>query len=80
MVRPDRDALSGVVEVDETYIGGAKPGKRGRGAAGKSLVAVAIELRGRKLGRVRLRRIVDASARIDFICPRLRRNRQCCAD
>ena len=47
MVRPSRNALSGVVEVDETYIGGAKSGKRGRGAAGKSLVAVAIELKGR---------------------------------
>ena len=62
MVRPSRNALSGVVEVDETYIGGAKSGKRGRGAAGKSLVAVAIELKGKKLGRVRLRQIADASA------------------
>jgi hypothetical protein len=38
MVRPGRDSLSGMVEVDETYIGGEKPGKRGRGALGKSLV------------------------------------------
>ena len=30
--------LSGVVEVDETYIGGRRKGKRGRGAAGKSPV------------------------------------------
>jgi hypothetical protein len=37
MVRPDRDRLSGIVEVDETYIGGEKPGKRGRGAGGKQL-------------------------------------------
>ncbi len=35
MVRPGRDRLGGAVEVDETYIGGSKPGKRGRGAAGK---------------------------------------------
>lgn len=62
MVRPNREALSGIVEVDETYIGGAKPGKRGRGATGKSLVAIAVELKGKKLGRVRLRRIADASA------------------
>ena len=37
MVRPDRDALEGIVEVDETLIGGVKPGKRGRGADGKVL-------------------------------------------
>ena len=35
MVRPGRDGLSDTVEVDETYIGGEKPGKRGRGTAGK---------------------------------------------
>jgi len=31
-------SMSGEVEVDETYIGGRKPGKRGRGAGGKSIV------------------------------------------
>jgi len=43
MVRPGRDRLSGIIEVDETYIGGEKPGKRGRGAAGKALVVVAAQ-------------------------------------
>lgn len=62
MVRPGRDKLSGVVEVDETYIGGKKPGKRGRGAEGKSLVAVAVEDKGKHFGRIRLCRIADASA------------------
>lgn len=62
MVRPGRDKLSGLVEVDETYLGGAKPGKRGRGAAGKSLVLVAVEDKGRSFGRIRLHRIIDASA------------------
>ena len=38
MVRPGREKLSGLVEVDETYVGGKKPGKRGRGAEGKALV------------------------------------------
>jgi hypothetical protein len=33
----------GEVEVDETYIGGEKPDKRGRGAAGKALVLVVVE-------------------------------------
>jgi hypothetical protein len=44
MVRPGRDRLLGEVEVevDETYIGGEKPGKRGCGAAGKALVLVAV--------------------------------------
>jgi transposase-like protein len=62
MVRPGRDRLSGSVEVDETYIGGEKPGKRGRGAAGKALVIIAVEDKDRGLGRVRLRRVADASA------------------
>lgn len=30
--------LTGHVEVDETYVGGKRPGKRGRGAGGKSVV------------------------------------------
>lgn len=61
MVRPGRERLSGTVEVDETYIGGVKPGKRGRGAEGKSLVAVAVEDKGGDIGRIRLRRVADAS-------------------
>ena len=63
MVRPGRDRLAGLVEVDETYIGGVKPGKRGRGAAGKVLVAVAVELHEPKgFGRCRLCVIPDATA------------------
>lgn len=62
MVRPGRDNLSGVVEVDETYIGGEKPGKRGRGAAGKVLVGIAVEDKGDAgIGRVRLGMLADAS-------------------
>jgi transposase-like protein len=63
MVRPGRDRLVGTVEVDETYIGGTKPGKRGRGAAGKALAAVAVELLSPKgFGRCRLRVIPNAEA------------------
>lgn len=62
MVRPGRDSLSGTVEVDETYVGGEKPGKRGRGAEGKSLVVIAVELAGTAIGRIRLRQVTDASA------------------
>jgi transposase-like protein/ribosomal protein L37AE/L43A len=61
MVRPGRDRLSGTVEVDETYIGGEKPGKRGRGAMGKVLVVVMVELIESKVGRIRLKRVPDAS-------------------
>lgn len=62
MVRPGRDRISGIVEVDETYLGGEKPGKRGRGAAGKALVLVAVEDKDNHIGRIRLHRVIDASA------------------
>lgn len=69
MVRPGRDRLAGYVEVDETYIGGVHPGRRGRRTQTKALVAVAVEVDGRRIGRIRLRRIPDASADslIDFV-------------
>lgn len=35
--------MSGVIEADETYIGGKKPGKRGRGAAGKTAIFGMVE-------------------------------------
>lgn len=63
MVRPGRDRLSGIVQVDETYIGGKKSGKRGRGAAGKTLVVIAAQEDCDITGRIRLRRIVDASGK-----------------
>lgn len=65
MVRPDREKLSGIVEVDETYVGGDKIGKRGRGADGKSLVMVAVEITDivkNKIGRIRLSQVSDASS------------------
>ena len=45
MVVPDRKPLSERVEADETLVGGARPGKPGRGAAGKTVVAGAVESR-----------------------------------
>lgn len=62
MVRPGRDRLAGAVEVDEVYIGGERPGKRGRGAGGKALVLVVAQADGPYIGRIRLTRIADASA------------------
>lgn len=35
MVLPGRELLAGAVEVDESYLGAARPGKRGRGAGGQ---------------------------------------------
>ena len=63
MVNPNRSKLSGTVEIDETYIGGEAIGKHGRGAQNKVLVAVAIELDGKSLGRCRMSIIQDASAK-----------------
>lgn len=67
MVRPERPPLAARVEADETYIGGPRPGKPGRGAGGKSKVAGAVETgrgqgRGRRLGRLRLGVVAEASA------------------
>jgi len=38
LLQEDNEPASGEVEIDETYIGSRKPGKRGRGAAGKTTV------------------------------------------
>lgn len=41
MIRPDRERLAGVVEVDESYLGGDEKGVLGRHIAGKALVVLA---------------------------------------
>ena len=61
MVRPGRDRLNGRVEVDETYLGGLEEGVPGRGAKKKALVIVAAQEDGKGIGRIRLRRIADAT-------------------
>jgi transposase-like protein len=62
MVRPGRDRLAGQVEVDETYIGGERSGKRGRGAEGKAMVVIAAQKDGKGIGRIRLVRPANGSA------------------
>lgn len=57
MVRPGRDALTGRVEVDETFVGGVEPGQGKRHIGKKALVLVACEVRRRAIGRIRLARI-----------------------
>jgi hypothetical protein len=63
MVRPERDLLSGEIEVDETFIGGKEvgTGKQGRGSEIKTLVVVATECIGKQIGRVRFKCIPEAS-------------------
>jgi len=75
MIRSGRDKLSGVVEVDEEYIGGTlEGGKRGRGSENKQLVAVAVQLekipdnnpdrptlRDYRLSKIRAKHIPNAS-------------------
>lgn len=63
LVRPGRDRLSGMVEVDETFIGGEEPGLRGGRARGKKvLTGIAVEVTEPKgIGRCRMSPLVDAS-------------------
>lgn len=67
MVRPDRDLLTGVVEMDEVFIGNETRGRAG-GAKDNTAAMVAIEsLPGRKLGRVRIEVAANRSgALLDF--------------
>ena len=63
MVRPGREKLSGLVEVNEAFIGGERSGKRGRGAAGKSLIFIAAEDAGGRVGRIRMIMLDDTSSK-----------------
>ena len=70
MVSDTRSQIAGLVEADETFIGGPAKGKRGRGAGHKSLVVGAVEVlvyedkkgkRCERAGRLRLALIPDAT-------------------
>lgn len=61
MVRPGRDRLAGQIEVDESFVGGVG-GAEGRSTQTKALIVVAAEEVGRGIGRIRMRRIPNASA------------------
>jgi transposase-like protein len=62
MVRPGRDLLAGRVELDECYLGGLEEGLPGRLNLEKALVAVAAQEDGPGIGRIRMRKILNASA------------------
>jgi transposase-like protein len=71
MVRPCRERLGGLVEVDETYVGGVEEGVDGRQTETKSTVAIAIEIKQPKgFGRVRMQRVADVSQEslVPFVC------------
>jgi len=63
MVRPGRDRLSGRIEVDETYFGGRAEGHEGRRRGNKTLIVIAAQEDGRKIGRIRMQRVPNASAK-----------------
>lgn len=63
MINPEREPLTGEVEVDECFVGGVEAGLRGGRARGtKALVVVGVEARGTGSGRVRMAVIDDATA------------------
>jgi len=52
LMAEDVNPLTGHVEVDETYIGGRRVGKRGRGASGKTVVMGMVERNGNAITKV----------------------------
>ena len=67
MVRPDREQLAGVVEVDETFVGGVSIGRPGA-SSDKVPVMVAVEKlnAGKRLGRVRLE-VAERPATLELV-------------
>ena len=62
MVAPEREPLGHEVEVDEFFVGGFDEGRKGGRQRGKkALCGVAVEVRGRGSGRLRLAVLADAS-------------------
>ena len=62
MVVPGRKPLGGRIEAEQTLIGGPQTSRPGRGAAGKTVIAGAVEAgrgkgRGRRLGQLRLQTV-----------------------
>lgn len=63
LMKQEEEPLEGEVEMDETYIGGVRPGKRGRGAAGKTPVFGMVQRKGG------IRSMVVPDVRIKTIMP-----------
>jgi hypothetical protein len=66
MVRPERELLSGVVELDQSFMGGRSHGKAG-GATEKAPITIAVErLPSGRLGRARLQ-LADMPSGLDQV-------------
>jgi transposase-like protein len=63
MIRPGRERLRGLVEVDETYWGGEEDGVIGRQTYDKALIVVAAEQDGKGIGRIRMGRVPNLTKR-----------------
>jgi transposase-like protein len=64
MVRPGREQLSGEIEVDETIVGGKRRAKNGRYPGrylDKAIVVIAVEVRDKGIGRIRMRQVPEPS-------------------
>jgi len=69
--RGDGEHHAGLVEVDETYVGGVEEGVDGRQTETKSTVAIAIEIKQPKgFGRVRMQHVPDVTQEslVPFVC------------
>ena len=66
MVRPERDLLSGVVEVDQSFLGGRSTGKLGA-SSDKAPIMIAVERNDwDRLGRVRLE-VADTPGSLELV-------------
>lgn len=63
MVRPGRERLQGVVEVDETYWGAEEEGVLGRRTCSRAMIVIAAEQDGPGIGRIRVQRVLDLSSK-----------------
>jgi len=53
--------INELIELDDAYIGGKRPGKRGRGAKGKKPILIAVENKGNKAGFVAMEAVESVS-------------------
>lgn len=79
IVDPSTDKLTGTVEVDETYVGGADKGSSRAPSltSKKAIVAIAVELEQPKgFGRIRLKRVEEATQKTlnRFVCDNVEQN------
>lgn len=70
--------LSGIIELDDAFIGGKHKGKRGRGAQGKTPIIVACESRHKKAGYIAIAAVenVNFSTVEEFVRKHLLTNQQ----